>query len=709
MIFSQNSDVDSLKLMVQNESNDSIKVNLLIKIALKSEPSIALEYLNEASELVNYDNCSVLSRINYLKGRLFYFTKEFDSSLNSFKDAVKYYSKCNKKEDIANCYFNIADILAYQKGQIDSSIVYGLKSYAIRDSLNLILPKIEMSTRLAEYYARVGLMNDSEKHITISQQLLIGLNDTLELMDFYSSCVFIYGQQYAVESAVEYANKSIEFRKILNDSIGLAKDYINLGNTLILFNKYDSASSYFQLAYSIYDDINLNIGKCRSLVGMASIASHLKQFRESNDLYFRAISIYENIEKEEGLNVSSGFASTYFGIGANYIKSDSLEFEKGIIFLNKADSCFLEVNNIKGSIEVNQQIALGYYKKEEYYKVIGILTRFNLLKRSINSGSLSSIGYMSLGASYLKIEDFVNAEKYLLMADSLSSKSKIPKQKIEVYNNLYTLYKRTDKLEKALNCSDSLLMWNSNLYDKERQELVVKYQKEFMVSETKRKFEEEINKSYKDRSLLIYTIFTFLTIGIILFLQNFKVRQKNKELNLEVDKIVLRNEESTQYIEKLITEDKVFEDEVSLEIIENPVKLKSDNDDKIREVLNTEIEFTENYPYQYKDFIYFERSKNNIHFYTTDGKKHLNGKGALRKLNIEVFKEPIFFLVHKTYLINAFNVSKINPHSGIIVMNDSNNKEIKIANKRKVEMTKKIEKAFIKKEKMEDKLNRSQH
>ncbi len=688
-LYSQNIAKDSLINLLDKSLADTTRIDLLIKIANQSDsPQEKEKHLNRAHSIALKGKYSAeLGDILYAQGYVYYSMGNIDKTIQSFEKALVLYREDNNKIKIANCYFNISNMLATFKNDVSGAISNLEKAYLIRDSLNLILLTCEAASRLAQYHGRIGELNKAEDYLSKTKSLLtsnlVTREDTLELVSFYSNAVAIYGEMQHLEKAKEYANESIKLQKILNDSTGLGIDLLNLGNVFLLLGQHEEAIPYYQEAIDIYKFMGTDDGMAHALLGIAEVRTRLGEYDKAIEYYKEAIDINK---KEGNVNQGSinGLANCYRGIGKALIEKDSNNLEKGLAYFISADSIYKKIKNIGGQIKAGQSIGVVHYKKGEYFKAIGIMNEYLSLSRSINSNNWSVTALDALGMCYLKINDLKNSEKYLLLAESFVEKSKkLFTQKLvyghlaELYENKQDFVKKSQYLEKTLEVKDSI-------YSYERNDLIIKHDRAFDSEKKEREILEKdllLQKGQNQRNMLLFLTLFFAGLGV--FYQSRVMRQKR--LALVSQKTIEALQRKNQSV--ILENQKILESTTIEETRRQKYDLK-----KINSILDSKVELFDNRTYKFRDIVYFEKNDDAIHYFTMDGEFHPNTYGSLQKIHEELFPEPIFILVHRKYLINIYNVITYDNKSLLITMNDDKQTQIKIARTRKKEVLEKLDK-----------------
>ena len=151
--------IDDLKKLINNQENDSTKVNTLLDIASKlfrSQPDSSLVYSRKAIDLA--------SEIDFKKGMAYghknmglgYYVKgDFSDVLFHWKESLAIFEEINDETGISNILNNLGAV--YQtKGDDPKALDYFIRSAKIAE-------KIQDSSRIGTAYLNIGTVYSNEE------------------------------------------------------------------------------------------------------------------------------------------------------------------------------------------------------------------------------------------------------------------------------------------------------------------------------------------------------------------------------------------------------------------------------------------------------------------------------------------------------------------------------------------------------------------
>jgi tetratricopeptide (TPR) repeat protein len=316
------------------------------------------------------------------------------------------------------------------------------------DSLLSLLKTSKADTnRVNIYYHLSDFFSDSDpqKSIVFARDGL-NLSEKIGFMRGKSLCINAIGlafyQMGEFDSSLYYFEKRFKIVSDLNDKLGLATTYDNLGVIAIHFGKIDTALALRKRANEIYISLN----KLDLLAGgynwIGNIYKEQGDYPLALEYYLKSLKIFED-EKDYGkigyplLNISSIY---------RYMK----EYEKAKTYALDAKSRFSELKNDNAVGVSLYRLSIVYSEEEDYDNAIkNLLEAKTIFEKVKNNYFLTSVNsllgtcYMSAGDSDKALPIFVNA---LAMARSIGDLSLIS----SINRNLSTIYIGKGSYQKAL-------------------------------------------------------------------------------------------------------------------------------------------------------------------------------------------------------------------------------------------------------------------
>ncbi len=498
--FSQYTKVDSLRSVLDNATNDSVKCNASLDISNYYEaknPDSALYYTNLCLEI----------------------------AINS-----------KLKEKQSSAYNHLGTILRRQGNYVEALDAYS-KAIIVDEELGDLLGKSKNLNNIGLIYKDQGIYDKAIEMFSKSLEIKENLGDKKGIAGSLANLGIIYRYQGLYDKSIEHFITSIRILEELNDKDGIARCYTNIGNIHYNQANWERALEYFEKSLRIAYELNDIRGISRSLNNIAII------YRQQNN-YPKAIEYYEDaIKITEKLGDKKTISIIYNNIGTIYRLQDN--FDKALEYL-------LIAMNIRDAIGDKQGLASSYLSLSEFYNAMADSVKHgensNHLNQAINYGMLaynlsSEIGAIpiktnaaySLKESYTKLKRFDKALYYaniqLDINDSLYNQDKaktlaevetkyetekkqqeIEKQQLLIERNAAHSQKQKNRIISLIIGSITLALLAVAIFAAYRQ----KYQKNIIITE-KNALLEQYNEEIKATSEALTE-------------QNETLKQQNEEI-----------------------------------------------------------------------------------------------------------------------------------------------------------------------------------
>ena len=275
--FAQTGSTDSLKILLLAAANDSIKLDIIKKLAhiyRNSNWDSVIVYCEKMLQLgIKQKNEALIAKIQGSLGEAYYNKGNFSKALGLAFQNLKFIESTSQKAPLANALNNIGNIY---KGQ---------QNY----------------NKAKQYYRRC-------------EKLAASINDTTDLIFAYGNLAYVYQQLNESDSSVYYAKKFIAAPRVIGYNV--SNIYTVLGDVYFKTNDRKLAQYYYNMAIqSARQSLNLRdlslvsltlgqyfrkINKVDSSIFYAKEAlyygrrvSYNKSVYESSDLLFR---LYEDLQ-----------------------------------------------------------------------------------------------------------------------------------------------------------------------------------------------------------------------------------------------------------------------------------------------------------------------------------------------------------------------------------------------------------------------------
>lgn len=314
--------VDSLKLQLEQVTDDSVRIHLLANISFKYvyiAPDSGLIYGKLAIELAEEVSDSIgLTVAHNSVGADYAFLGDFDSAKYHFEKVVELANAQGDDARAAKATNNLG-LIAWKRGDYVEAIRKYQEALAVHE-------KNGYTQGMANNLNNIGIVfkeqQDHEQALMYYQQSLAlkrQLGDTMGSARTLSNIANIYMDDHKPELALENHFASLRLREKMNDRSGLTASLHNIGLVYHDLGMLDSAESYHNQALAVAKDLNSKEDESAAIDGLADV--YLEQGRNKQALDY-AISAHR-LAKETGFKFLE--KNTLFGLYRSYAANGQYE------------------------------------------------------------------------------------------------------------------------------------------------------------------------------------------------------------------------------------------------------------------------------------------------------------------------------------------------------------------------------------------------
>lgn len=318
------SSIDSLQLIIDNNSNDTIK---------------GYFYRIQAKFLINQ--------------------LEYDAALKSLDKSIAFYKNANNSIGIIKSMMNKGGVL-YQKGETKNATQEYVNALAIAE-------KKGYKNEIAALYKNIGLVYYSQgktkEALTYNNKALAIFNQLKSKKDIAATYVNIgncYFDDYQPQNALLNYNKALKLSKETNDNQTIAKLYNNIGSVYINdLQDTIKGINYLLDALAIKKQMNNQNDLIIQYNNIAAVYLDIKKYDLAlsyNDKAFELASKSGNLE--ELINVYDTYA---------LINSAKKDFKKAYDYhklYSKTKDSLLNIDNLKAVEEINTKYQTAEKEKQ---------------------------------------------------------------------------------------------------------------------------------------------------------------------------------------------------------------------------------------------------------------------------------------------------------------------------------------------------------
>ena len=487
-----------------------------------------------------------------------------------------------------------------------------------------------------------SIVNASAEKLT-SDSLLIEFqmakSETIKV-DILNKLTLTFLRSYP-DSALFFAKQAETIAVKLNDKIGLAESYKNIGNVFNGKDNFINSNIYYHKALKIYTELQDTLGIAKIYNNMGALNRNLGNLIQSLEYYqkslelrqqigdyagmaktYNNIGIVHNCQNNKSLAINYfqkslkiretygdrlGLSGCYNNIGAVYMENG--DYERALKYFTKSLETYKEFSDKLGISHCYTNIGITYSKLKEYPTAISYLNKSLLIKKELGRKMEISSTYNEIAKVENKTKNYKHAisltEESLAIADNVG----VIDEKKNAYEQLHIAYEGLKDYKKSLYYHKQFLIIKDQIFNiekvKELQLIEAKFQSEKKQLEIENLEKENQLKTVQLEKMNIRQIFSYMIILVSIFIIisltiiRKKLRHKSNIIFEQHEEITAQKDELEDHrinLEKLILK-RTIDLEKALKKAEESDRLKSaflaNMSHEIRTPLNAIVGFSE--------------------------------------------------------------------------------------------------------------------
>lgn len=375
LTFSQE---DSLIQLYQKAAQDTTLINVSNELAsyyYRKNPQKNLDFARKAlvlSEKNKYNKGKALSLSNI--GSYYVSINKLDSAFVFFSESKSLSIKGNYKKEEAIVY-NRLGVYYFYLGNTDSAIHYFVLSGKIFEAINDPVESCKIQNNLGAIFLRKGDFNKALTCFFKCLQFDETRNSQANIASDYNNIGTALIEKKDLAGASVFLTKSINIRRVLQDTFGLTNTLTNLLTVLHKENKNKEAIAYANKHRSFFTSSYYN-------KEYASFLANLGMCYTGINLYDSALNcLISSIEIKNHLGDISGLSSAYGNIGQVYLNQKL--YLKAIPYFLKSIDYAQQSKDLDYQVNAFNNLTQCYIGIGDKIKSQECLTSYTRLKDSL--------------------------------------------------------------------------------------------------------------------------------------------------------------------------------------------------------------------------------------------------------------------------------------------------------------------------------------
>jgi class 3 adenylate cyclase/Tfp pilus assembly protein PilF len=314
-LFSQNAEMDSLKAVIENSAEDTLKVNNLLLLSGK----LCREYPEEAVGIAT-EARNLAEKIDFQRGIAYslkalgmpyYFQGDYVTVLVYWKQSYDKFEEIADKKGMANMLGNIGAVY-FNGGDYTNAIDYYIKTLRVAEQINDTLRITTMLVNIgAVYYSKPATHNLALEYYKRALPLseLTRNNDAIGTVTVNMGEIYFARKDY--DSALIFYERSLEAYK-KSETGNVPYSLNNIGKVYARKGYLDKAIDYQKEAYEIASERQAKLEMAQALIGLGDTYLLKSDINTSIEYYKMAEPIAEEIQAlDEQSKIFDGLTHNY--------------------------------------------------------------------------------------------------------------------------------------------------------------------------------------------------------------------------------------------------------------------------------------------------------------------------------------------------------------------------------------------------------------
>jgi signal transduction histidine kinase len=435
--------------------------------------------------------------------------------------------------------WNLADV------NFEAGKNFGDSAFALANKLGLDVEKATALNNIGEILSISGNTKEAiSKHLQ-ALQIFNSINNKSGIANTYKLLGFSFYNISDFKSALEYLNSALETYENINDESGAAIIHNHLGNVYGTIKDLDNALNHFNKSLSFVQSVGDSSRAAVNLGNIGLIYFEKKKYKKAIENYLTALKVFKALNQEMNYSVYLGNA------GLAYLELK--EFSKAQKFFNEA-------------LSISKKLKDGYgiaFENANLGKMNYILALQNNISETQKLDHFrESITYYNNAISILEPLGLANDQKNYLF--ELST----------VYKSMGNYKLALEAYVKASALKDSVLSESTKkaIAELETKQQLKEKDKELEILNNEKEYQTKVTRS-------LFIILFLLAIIIVLIIY---ASRKQKKINDELQKNIIKREETEKILRLNEAELKKHRDQLENLVEERTKELKAENSERLR-------------------------------------------------------------------------------------------------------------------------------
>ncbi len=359
----------------------------------------------------------------------------------------------------------------------------------------------------------------------------------------------LYSDLGHYEKAISFFNKSMKYAQTSNFKLGIASNYINIGNVHMYTGLYNKAIESYILGVKLFEEIKDSARLSVSYSNLASLYNAIKKHKEEELFLTKAL-------EWTSLNDKDNRAVVYSDLCNTALKNKS--FSKAKKYANNAKSLLVDISDPTTRLHVLKGLGNYYGTTGKYKTSIAYFLKSLLNIDHKNDKFFEGEILFSIGKQYFNLSNYKTALDYALKSFDVAKSIDAMDQQKKCAFLISQIYKYTQNYKKAYKFLETSYHLKDSLFNTQYINKISTLEKKFEIERKDKEIagqqlrikDQELAIQLKDQAYYkTLTIALISLLGMVILFGFYTTKQKINDKEMEALKAKHNLEKLTSLIE----------------------------------------------------------------------------------------------------------------------------------------------------------------
>ncbi|HEY3402275.1 MAG TPA: tetratricopeptide repeat-containing sensor histidine kinase [Ohtaekwangia sp.] len=389
--------------------------------------------------------------------------------------------------------------------------------------------RIRVLTKVSAAYQ----FQDFAKSLTYSQEALklaekININDSKVLA--FQNAAFLFTLSGDFSSALRYDNFSLELEVLSKDTVGISRDYNNIGNDYYDLGEYDDAYFYFTQSYRMASAAQDTFRMLVALHNVGRVFKELGQFDQALGHLRLSMKMSQEYGDKEGI------AYAYDEIGDVLLRKNN--YDSAFYFLTQSLQHTRKLNIDVLEPRILSKMATTYFRKNAYDKSLAYYDSAQALH--VKTNNRYGVAEVELGRGVVLMKQGKYDAAIQKIESSLKTAHEMNARVLEIrcFNQLASLWEMKGDFRKSLFYYKQYKLLEDTLFSQEMQGKLLRDQIRFETEARDSKIaalslmQDSQRNEIKKQEFVFNILVVVMALTAVILITVYRSGQRRRKINM---------------------------------------------------------------------------------------------------------------------------------------------------------------------------------